>query len=74
MFGAIRELMAPPESKKRKIGFRVKEQAARYGKARAVNFHVSGILETWKCHFDRVVNASASLNNPHFDVLRIIKT
>jgi hypothetical protein len=26
------ELMAPPESKKRKIGFLVKERAARYGR------------------------------------------
>jgi ORF6N domain len=33
VFDAIRELMAPPESKKRKIGFLVKERAARYGKA-----------------------------------------
>jgi hypothetical protein len=32
VFDAIRELMAPPESKKRKIGFLVKERAARYGK------------------------------------------
>ena len=33
VFDAIRELMTPPESKKRKIGFLVKERAARYGKA-----------------------------------------
>ena len=33
VFDAIRELMKPPESKKRKIGFLVKERAARYGKA-----------------------------------------
>jgi ORF6N domain len=33
VFDAIRELMAPPESKKRKIGFLVKERAARYGRA-----------------------------------------
>jgi ORF6N domain len=32
VFDAIRELMAPPESKKRKIGFLVKERAARYGR------------------------------------------
>jgi hypothetical protein len=31
VFDAIRQLMAPPESKKRKIGFLVKERAARYG-------------------------------------------
>jgi hypothetical protein len=31
VFEAIRELMAPPEPKKRKIGFLVKERAARYG-------------------------------------------
>ena len=30
VFDAIRELMAPPESKRRKIGFLVKERAARY--------------------------------------------
>ena len=33
VFDAIRELMAPPTPKKRKIGFLVKERAARYGKA-----------------------------------------
>jgi hypothetical protein len=32
VFDAIRELMAPPEAKKRKIGFLVKERAARYGR------------------------------------------
>jgi ORF6N domain len=32
VFEAIRELMAPPEAKKRKIGFLVKERAARYGR------------------------------------------
>ena len=32
VFDAIRELMAPSESKKRKIGFLVKERAARYGR------------------------------------------
>jgi hypothetical protein len=31
VFDAIRELMAPPTPKKRKIGFLVKERAARYG-------------------------------------------
>jgi hypothetical protein len=30
VFDAIRQLMAPPEPKKRKIGFLVKERAARY--------------------------------------------
>ena len=30
---AIRQLMAPPEKKRRKIGFLVKEKAARYGRA-----------------------------------------
>jgi hypothetical protein len=34
VFGAIRQLMTPPEPKKRKIGFLVRERAARYGKAR----------------------------------------
>jgi hypothetical protein len=33
VFEAIRELMAPPEPNKRKIGFLVKERAARYGRA-----------------------------------------
>ena len=32
VFDAIRELMKPPESNKRKIGFLVKERAARYGR------------------------------------------
>ena len=30
---AIRQFMAPPEATKRKIGFLVKERAARYGRA-----------------------------------------
>jgi ORF6N domain len=33
VFDAIRQLMAPPEAKKRKIGFLVEEKAARYGRA-----------------------------------------
>ncbi len=33
VFQAIRELMTPPEPNKRKIGFLVKERAARYGRA-----------------------------------------
>jgi hypothetical protein len=33
VFDAIRELMTPPAPKKRKIGFLVKERAARYGRA-----------------------------------------
>ncbi len=32
VFDAIRQLMIPPESKKRKIGFLVKERAAKYGR------------------------------------------
>jgi hypothetical protein len=32
VFEAIPELMAPPEPNKRKIGFLVKERAARYGR------------------------------------------
>ena len=32
VFDAIRQLMATPEPKKRKIGFLVEERAARYGK------------------------------------------
>jgi phage regulator Rha-like protein len=32
IFEAIRQLMAPPEPKKRKIGFLVSERAARYGR------------------------------------------
>jgi len=31
LFDAIRQLMVPPETKKRKIGFLVKEKAVRYG-------------------------------------------
>jgi ORF6N domain-containing protein len=33
VFDAIRQLMTPPEPNKRKIGFLVKERAARYGRA-----------------------------------------
>jgi hypothetical protein len=33
VFDAIRQLMAPPEPNKRKIGFLVKERAARYGRS-----------------------------------------
>jgi hypothetical protein len=33
VFDAIRQLMAPPEPKKRKIGFLVEEKPARYGRA-----------------------------------------
>ncbi|MBI2228349.1 MAG: hypothetical protein HYU46_04500 [Deltaproteobacteria bacterium] len=33
IFEAIRQLMTPPEKKRRKIGFRVEEKAARYGSA-----------------------------------------
>ena len=32
LFDAIRQLMTPPEPNKRKIGFLVKERAARYGR------------------------------------------
>ena len=32
LFEAIRQLMSPPEPKKRKIGFLVKERAAKYGR------------------------------------------
>jgi hypothetical protein len=32
VFDAIRQLMAPPEAKKRKIGFLVEEKAAAYGR------------------------------------------
>lgn len=32
VFDAIRQLMAPPEPRKRKIGFLVRERAARYGR------------------------------------------
>jgi hypothetical protein len=31
VFDAIRQLMTPPETKKRKIGFEVRESTARYG-------------------------------------------
>jgi len=32
VFDAIRQLMTPPEPRKRKIGFTVKERAAKYGR------------------------------------------
>ena len=32
VFDAIRQLMAPPEAKKRRIGFLVEEKAASYGR------------------------------------------
>ena len=32
VFDAIRQLMTPPEAKKRKIGFLVRERAAKYGR------------------------------------------
>jgi hypothetical protein len=32
VFAAIRQLMTPPEAKKRKIGFLVEEKAAVYGR------------------------------------------
>ena len=32
VFEAIRQLMAPPETKKKKIGFMVKEKKAAYGR------------------------------------------
>jgi len=35
LFEAIRQLMSPSEPKKRKIGFLVKERAAKYGRLRA---------------------------------------
>src|ERR687892_1622544 len=38
----IRELMTPPESKKRKIGFLVKERAACYGKNIKLSFRRFG--------------------------------
>ncbi|MSP40422.1 MAG: ORF6N domain-containing protein [Deltaproteobacteria bacterium] len=34
VFDALRELMTPPEPKKRRIGFLVKERSARYGRQR----------------------------------------
>ena len=36
IFEAIRQLMTPPEPKKRRIGFLVKERAAKYGRLRIV--------------------------------------
>ena len=45
VFDAIRELMAPPEPNKRKIGFLVKERVARYGKTLNCHFDVSGITK-----------------------------
>ena len=37
VFDAIRQLMKPPEPTRRKIGFLVRERAARYGKSRPSN-------------------------------------
>ncbi len=37
IFEAIRQLMTPPEPKKRKIGFLAKERAARYGLLKKVH-------------------------------------
>lgn len=34
VFEAIAELMAPPEKPRRKIGFEIKEQRAKYGKGK----------------------------------------
>ena len=39
VFDAIRELMSPPETKKRKIGFIVKERAAKYGRSLSQSRH-----------------------------------
>jgi len=36
VFDAIRQLMTPPEPKRRRIGFLVKERAARYGRPRSL--------------------------------------
>jgi hypothetical protein len=36
VFDAIRELMAPPSPKRRRIGFIVKERAAKYGRLRSL--------------------------------------
>ena len=46
VFDAIRQLMKPPEPNKRKIGFLVKEKAARYGRAYSCHFDVLRILKT----------------------------
>ncbi len=37
LFQAVRQLMTPPEPKKRKIGFLAKERAARYGLLKKVH-------------------------------------
>ncbi len=39
VFDAIRQLMAPPEPGKRKIGFIVKERAAKYGRSLSQSRH-----------------------------------
>jgi len=36
VFDAIRQLMTPPEPKKRKIGFLVKEKSVKYGKSHRI--------------------------------------
>ena len=62
VFDAIRELMKPPESKKRKIGFLVKERAARYGGRAFVST------------FSELRKRGSVSKGSHFDVLRIITT
>lgn len=62
VFDAIRELMKPPESKKRKIGFLVKERATRYGGRAFVST------------FSELRKRGSVSKGSHFDVLRIITT
>ena len=47
IFEAIRALMAPPEPKKKKIGFHVRERRAAYGKKGKVGMHFT--QPTTKC-------------------------
>jgi hypothetical protein len=89
LFQAVRELMAPPEPKKRRIGFLVRSAQRGTEEGRAV---ISTFSEFRKCgsvlgrclsksssdfHFDvsRILETSkCHLQGVHFDVLRIIKT
>ncbi|MCZ6623331.1 MAG: hypothetical protein O7B35_03700 [Deltaproteobacteria bacterium] len=59
---AIRQLMAPPETKKRKIGFLVKERAAHYGRSRGNEGEMRNvkIQDLILLFFDPTISASLS--------------
>ena len=61
-FNVIRQLMAPPETKKRKIGFLVKGKAARYGWSRGNEGEMRNIKiqDLILLFFDPTISASLS--------------